>query len=331
MDYLDTLQKDGDVYLIASRDDLTGLADYVNDRNESCWRLTFKLACDLDLGGLNFTPIGKLDREFEGTFDGDNHTIKNLTINTTEDYQGLFGILRRGTIKNIILDSANVTGANCVGGLVGDSSRHRASTIENCTVINSTITGVDCVGGLAGFNNFINGASLINNCTVINTKVTGSSCVGGLAGFNDGVIVRSFADAIIIGKENFGGFVGISRYHISGCYFHSDTPDKYATRLFKLDLPEGKIIDVTADNNYKIKTFNGTIYYKGGATLSENKLTNDDNDATAIAIKDEETKSLIANGIYQISLSFTGKVEISDQGVSIAGDSFNLKLTKDDE
>lgn len=298
MDYLDTLQKDGDVYLIASRDDLTGLADYVNDGNK-CWRLTFKLACDLDLGGLNFTPIGKFDREFEGTFDGDNHTIKNLTINTTEDYQGLFGVLRQGTIKNIILDSANVTGANCVGGLVGDSSRHRGSTIENCTVINSTITGVDCVGGLAGF--------------------------------NDGVIVRSFADAIIIGKENFGGFVGISRYHISDCYFHSDTPGKYATRLFKLDLPEGKIIDVTADNNYKIKTFNGTIYYKGGATLSENKLTNDDNDATAIAIKDEETKSLIANGIYQISLSFTGKVEISDQGVSIAGDSFNLKLTKDDE
>lgn len=59
----------------------------------------FLLTADLDLSGHNWTPVGTYSetpadrRPFEGYFDGDFHTISNLTISTESDYQGLFGFI----------------------------------------------------------------------------------------------------------------------------------------------------------------------------------------------------------------------------------------------
>ena len=41
----------------------------------------FKQTCDIDLGGKEWTPIGKSGAVFQGTFDGGEHTISNLYIN----------------------------------------------------------------------------------------------------------------------------------------------------------------------------------------------------------------------------------------------------------
>ena len=126
--FLDTLSKDGEVYLIASADDLCNFSEYVNAGND-CKDLTFKLANDIDLSGVeNFTPIGSDSKHyFFGTFDGNGKTISNLKI-VGENNVGLFGC-NSGNIKNVNLTDANITGEEFVGGLVGASG----DRIENCT------------------------------------------------------------------------------------------------------------------------------------------------------------------------------------------------------
>ena len=68
-------------------------------------------------------PIGgDYDNVFQGNFDGNGFDIKDLYINTTEDYAGLFGYAENATITNVSLINVNITGNSAVGGLVGYAS-----------------------------------------------------------------------------------------------------------------------------------------------------------------------------------------------------------------
>ena len=118
--------EDKGYYEIKNADDLTALANYVNNKH-TCEGLTFKVVADIDLKDIeNWTPLGlhvyKNANIFGGTFDGGNHTISNLTVNGDSNV-GLFGCFGlTGTIKNVTLVNANVSGnGDCVGGLVGNN------------------------------------------------------------------------------------------------------------------------------------------------------------------------------------------------------------------
>src|SRR5699024_8323728 len=116
----------------------------------------YKLNADIDLGvapynvGEGWEPIGVSGGSFEGSFDGNDHTISNLTINRpSTDYIGLFGV-NKGKLINIKITKVNVVGKDNTGGLVGNN-------IENGQLINieSTdvnITGATFTGGLVGRN-----------------------------------------------------------------------------------------------------------------------------------------------------------------------------------
>ena len=87
---------------------------------------TIKLVSDLDLSSIcggengNWFPINS----FAGIFDGVNHIISNLYINTNANNQGLFGVTTKTSIvQNIIIRDAQVisTGSG-VGALIGSAS-----------------------------------------------------------------------------------------------------------------------------------------------------------------------------------------------------------------
>ena len=83
------------------------------------------------------TAIGNSNNYFEGTYDGANLTITGLTINKPySDYQALFGYVSSATIKNVKLVNCNITGDQCIGGIVGRASGSSSSksNIENCHV-----------------------------------------------------------------------------------------------------------------------------------------------------------------------------------------------------
>lgn len=141
---------ESDPYQISNGAELAYLAQLVNGGNNFSGK-TIKLTADIRLNeqdvptnGNLWTPIGSDNKKpFQGTFDGDGHTISGLFINISNDYnkavnslyQGLFGyIANTSTIKNLIVKgqvtvinqkNKNVTR---IAGIVGENK----GTVQNC-------------------------------------------------------------------------------------------------------------------------------------------------------------------------------------------------------
>ncbi|MGG3845582.1 GLUG motif-containing protein [Aeribacillus composti] len=136
----------------------------------------YELANDIDMGSWgNFTPIGTSSAKFIGNFNGKGYKIKNLTINSTTAYVGLFGFTENATIQNVAIENANIVGQNVnyVGILAGNITN---TTIKNCYTTGN-VSGQYGVGGLVGWHY----SGLIENC-FSHANPTGRGRVGGLVG-----------------------------------------------------------------------------------------------------------------------------------------------------
>lgn len=140
--------------------------------------LTVNLNTDLDLAGTDFSGIAY----FQGTFKGNNHTIKNFEYDLEKSYLGLF---RYNAAKGIIQD-LKVEGnlypkgsKKYIGGIVGSN----AGQIINCS-FQGRVQGEDYLGGIAGINEQ---TGEIKSC-VTKGYLQGVHFVGGIAGSNYGVI-----------------------------------------------------------------------------------------------------------------------------------------------
>ena len=122
---------------IVSVDQLAYLPATVNDGSNSGYMgAYFVLTADLDMTGVDWRPIGNMnDMEnrttlFLGSFDGQGHTVSNLTYKNDQFIvgAGLFGI-SVGEIKNVNIENAAVhctnAGAMAIGSLVGYSIGNR--------------------------------------------------------------------------------------------------------------------------------------------------------------------------------------------------------------
>ncbi len=70
---------------------------------------SYRLMADIDLSGLEWTPIGTFTDPFRGIFDGNGFTISNLTItDQNEDFNGLFGKLS-GSVQDLILTHVDIS------------------------------------------------------------------------------------------------------------------------------------------------------------------------------------------------------------------------------
>ena len=138
------------------------------------------LEADIDLTGVDFTPIPT----FGGTFEGQGHTISGLFLTGSGNVRGLFRYIQpTGAVRDL-----NVTGTispsdrkNTLGGLVGENQ----GAITNCS-FSGTVSGADSIGGIAGINE---AQGQIINCT-FSGSVTGEHYVGGIAGQNYGSIIQ---------------------------------------------------------------------------------------------------------------------------------------------
>jgi hypothetical protein len=182
----------------------------------------FTISYDLETPyNQGFDPVGTYEQAnsefFTGSFDGQNHTISNLSINRVDDYVGLFGAIGAGgEVKNVGVINVNITGENYVGGLVADN--------DNGNISNSYSTGnvtgeSNNVGGLVGINE--NG-NISNSYSTGN--VTGESVVGGLAGSNyHGNISNSYSTGNVTGEKWVGGLVGDNyNGNISNSYWDTE-------------------------------------------------------------------------------------------------------------
>ena len=140
---------------------------------------------------------------FNGTFDGNDHAIRNLAIEGTpgQEKVGLFGYVHwYGSIRNLRLESVRIQGGYGVGGLVGQC----AGALVACRVTGS-VHGDEAVGLLAGF---CHGSA--QDC-LAEGIVSGQTEVGGLIGYSTAVVTGCESGGQVQGENSVGGLIGISR------------------------------------------------------------------------------------------------------------------------
>jgi len=240
------------------------------------WDKHFKLMADLDLSaytGDEFNMIGSdafVDSRrrsplqmlgsaapisFTGVFDGNGHTISNLTyVREGESYLGLFrhvndpnaeirdlglirprvdgetknygeyaeyvgslvGFLSGGTIRNCYASDVYVSGERSVGGLVGRVRPDWGD--ENSLLVDCYATGI--VIGNDGVGGLVGSAHTITGCYA-DAIVRGHDHVGGLAGWAD-TILNCYAQGTVVGNEHVGGLAGSINFNdgdsVTNCY-----------------------------------------------------------------------------------------------------------------
>ena len=220
-------------FVITSVSDLQTFADAVNEGDyNGKTDAVVTLDADLDLAGIAWIPMGDTSHDFAGTFDGQGHTISNLTIGTvdapiTGELAGLFGVVE-GTVKNLFLDEVSVN-ANVeyyVGGLVA----YAVGPIENCHITKLDMDAVaPGVGGLIGY---ATSGSSIYGCSVSGEIAVKSGCQGvggfiGSMGKNAQITYSGATVSVTAPKErstNAGGFIGrgngerAARAIVKNCY-----------------------------------------------------------------------------------------------------------------
>ena len=205
-----------DPYKISTSSELAYLAQEVNNGN-SYSNNYFVLSNDINLNQYEWVSIGDGVHYFEGSFDGNGHTVKNLkmtnganfTIHSTrKDYlsytTGLFGVCLNATIKNLTVDTAELTIQNIVdrytimaGIVVGMMYSDTSFEISNVTVSNaiiksnSTKTNMSydlicggVVGHIYGNDNALGTLSLLQSDTLISISSGASTnnYLGGIVG-----------------------------------------------------------------------------------------------------------------------------------------------------
>lgn len=154
------------VYLIGTGAELAWFAQKVNGGST---KISGILTADIDLAGYEWTPIGTASKQFAGTFDGQNHTVDNLSINYSSTtpiplYRGLFGW---------------VSGAN-----VTDRAKIENMTVNGTVVASSTKSVNDAyVGGIAGRADYADLTNLHANVDVSIKRTSDNyQSVGGVVG-----------------------------------------------------------------------------------------------------------------------------------------------------
>lgn len=102
--------KNSTEFTLSTSQELAGFAYLINNSYTDFKGQIVKLASDIDLSGKSWQPIGMYDFHspicFQGTFDGQNHTIKGINMGFSKDTNciGLFECLQNATIKNLKLE-----------------------------------------------------------------------------------------------------------------------------------------------------------------------------------------------------------------------------------
>ena len=268
----------------------------------------YKLMNDIDLAGENWTPLGT----FTGTFDGQGHVIKNMTIKKSTSRVGFFEVAQNATIQNLGFENANVVGGDQdVGTIVGQL---QGSTIKNCYVANSYIEGHDHTGALVGMIRNVEGLSeddpnmvggTVSNCISDSHVVSLYYQAGGLVGVSRGGLIEHCIFTGIVECKGSGNVTGIvSLIDVAG--HDAEGKETIATTTIRNNLVAASHIygsmirrvtnpanrAVTLENNYAMET----VYIgsdSNDAGVMENQTDATSANAANVADKTAKTKAFL--------------------------------------
>jgi len=134
-------------YIIKTAAQLAYLAQSTNATANVYMGKYFKLGADIDLANKPWQPIGIKGFPFDGFFDGDDHTVSGLYVDTDGIHAGLFGYAEGTVIKNISILGTKSAGMKYTGTIVGQAKF--GSKIINVYAKVDHVFG-EATGGIAG-------------------------------------------------------------------------------------------------------------------------------------------------------------------------------------
>ncbi|GEM_PF-6495233 len=285
--------------------DLKHFRDKVNGGEKYSGKEIKLVAKVIDLENQEWEPItpnpDKNDSIFQGVFNGENNTIKNLRVvsDNGSDALGLFGGMH-GCVKNLVVDGAYIEntykegaiGANGVGVVIGTLYSYYSgeSKIENVTVKNATVKGSEYVGAIVGFCE-----RDIIGCKVENVRLEAvplsvgeeykhGEKIGGIVGYvgkkNLTISGCTVKDSWITGCMNLGGIAGCSYSSISKCKLDG---------MVYIDVDSRFDNEGTEPSNFNADSFVGS--YLGGQSS--------DNDGQAIIYIPKDTGDVKSNDLLK--------------------------------
>lgn len=207
---------------------------------------TYNLQNDIDLSGKDWQPIDL----FEGYFNGQNHSIKNMTINIPQssdvlDRYGLFSTMS-GRVTDLKLEKVEILG-----------EKHHEKPYMY-------------IGGLTGYNN-----GTIDNVTISGTLNVNRSYsgMGGITGRNYGRIFGCIAKNVyIFGNGNMGGIIGVGvEGTVKACHTESLTLNLYVKTENRCVGGIAGYIEGTVLVEHCYNT-NATIKFVGYNNIAKNKI-----------------------------------------------------------
>ena len=185
----------------------------------------------------NYTAIGAFGNSFKGHFDGGGHTISGIRIyksgtsQTSDELQGVFGNLSGGSVRNLTVADASITGYQQVGAIAGCNN----GTIEDCVVASNVgiyrvTNGADKHGGIIGANSNGNVRRCTSSATIITHpkigNVINAKC-GGIIGYqSQGQAVHHYVEnntalnVVVQSGQSVGGAIIGERYNSNTNYLH---------------------------------------------------------------------------------------------------------------
>ena len=149
-----TMRQDEDgYYLIGSVTDWKRFAAIVNDGTNPA--ANAKMIADVDLGD-DQTMIGTSSMKYQGTFDGQAHTLTVNYFGSSKQFIAPLHYVDGGTILNLRIDGIVSSSSEHLSGLIGKA--YNEITIENCLVAAEIKMNSDYAGGFVG-----NGGSQMYN------------------------------------------------------------------------------------------------------------------------------------------------------------------------
>ena len=224
-------------FILKTADHLEWFRDYVNvGKTSACAKIAddveeidmstvcHKADAEKQVAELNWTPIGNYFKQYQGTFDGNGKTIRNLFISSTSDEIGFFGYAADCRIKNITFDNAKVKGndnysTGILAGCAGSCVIENIKTTGNCSVEGKYETGGIANGNISNCENhaIVNGlhsvGGIVGICFDSENSITSCANYGAITGTEDfvGGIIGYFGEGSLQNSANNGNITGDAR------------------------------------------------------------------------------------------------------------------------
>ena len=240
-----------DPYLVSSEEAWDYLADQVSAGNTYSGKY-FRQTGDFTVSSkiIGYPTDDTHFVTFNGIYDGNGHTITASISKTDERYVAPFHCIANATIKNVIVTgSVTVSGSASIerrrhpAGLVGVTDG--TCIIQNCRV-SANVSGCDYIGGLIGHTQAAN--ITISGCVYSGTlTASGSNNTGGLIGWGGDNGGKTY----VLSNNLFAGsYSGSGKFHPIGFLYNPTGNTRTVTNTYYMT---GLHNVGDNDNNYLVK------------------------------------------------------------------------------